>query len=182
MNSPTQIVGEFLDYWRSIARSAGTWTSSYGLFAILPALLAIATLWRIFQKAGQGGWKSIIPLVNLYTLFKIGWETSAFWMFLFSTIIIVFFYALCALLFENFAMAGAIFAGIMALFLFVMTVKLARRLAHRFGKKTAFAFFGLVLFPIVGYLILAWGKADYNLNRDRGDGVFHPDAEIAENG
>ena len=34
------------------------------------ALMVIAS-WKIFEKAGEAGWKSIIPIYNVYILFKI---------------------------------------------------------------------------------------------------------------
>ena len=41
------------------------------MFAILCFIIEIVGFWRVFEKAGQKGWKSIIPIYNLYILFKI---------------------------------------------------------------------------------------------------------------
>jgi len=36
------------------------------------ALINIVAIWRVFEKAGQPGWMSIIPIANLLTLHEIG--------------------------------------------------------------------------------------------------------------
>ena len=41
-------------------------------------LIAVAE-WRIMVKAGEPGWKGIIPIYNVYSLYKISWKTSMFW-------------------------------------------------------------------------------------------------------
>ena len=41
--------------------------------------LAIIAYWRIFVKAGEAGWKAIIPFYNAYTALKLFWKTSIFW-------------------------------------------------------------------------------------------------------
>ncbi|MEE6208756.1 DUF5684 domain-containing protein [Salarchaeum sp. III] len=42
------------------------------LLALLIALVTIAGMWRIFQKADEPGWAAIIPIYNTYVLIKIG--------------------------------------------------------------------------------------------------------------
>jgi len=41
------------------------------LLSIATMVLAIVGLWKIFTKAGEEGWKAIIPYYNLYVLCKI---------------------------------------------------------------------------------------------------------------
>ncbi len=45
-------------------------------------VLQVIAYWRIFTKAGQPGWKSIIPIYNVYTQYKISWSGGMFWVFL----------------------------------------------------------------------------------------------------
>ncbi|MCQ2453475.1 MAG: hypothetical protein MJ136_02725 [Clostridia bacterium] len=40
------------------------------LISIVAALLTGAAKWRIFQKMGFEGWKSLIPFYNDYLMFK----------------------------------------------------------------------------------------------------------------
>ena len=43
----------------------------YLVVAIIIAILQIVAMWKIFTKAGEKGWKSIIPIYNIVVLFKI---------------------------------------------------------------------------------------------------------------
>ena len=43
----------------------------YLVVAIIIAILQIVAMWKIFTKAGEKGWKSIIPIYNIVILFKI---------------------------------------------------------------------------------------------------------------
>lgn len=101
------------------------------LLGIVFSLLIVISLWKIFQKAGEAGWKSIIPIYNLYIEYKITWGTG--WLFLLMFVPVV----------------GAI--------MYVMT---AYRLAKVFGKGILFAL-GLILFPYLFQLILGFGNARY---------------------
>src|SRR4029434_11244062 len=47
------------------------------IISLAIAVLIIVAMWKVFTKAGQPGWASIIPIYNLYVLCKIagrpGW-------------------------------------------------------------------------------------------------------------
>ena len=43
----------------------GIWAISLGM-----SILTIASMWKLFLKLGEAGWKSIIPIYNLVILFK----------------------------------------------------------------------------------------------------------------
>jgi len=101
------------------------------LSLILVVTIIIAG-WRIFTKAGRPGWKALIPFYGKWVFFEIlGYNP---WLSL--TLLI---------------------PGVNI----IWAVLTAFRLAKVFGKSDAFAFFGLLLFIPVGYLILAFGKAQY---------------------
>lgn len=95
-------------------------------------VVMIISLWRIFSKAGVPGIFSIIPLVNIYQLVKISGKNP--WLFLLLLVPIVNI---------------------------VVYIIVALGLAKNFGKSGVFGFFGLVVFNLVGYLILAFGGAKY---------------------
>lgn len=99
--------------------------------SLIFAVLLIIAMWKIFSKAGQGGWKSIIPIYNVYTLCKVadgcGWK----FLLLIIPIVNVIYY-------------------IMLMF----------RLAKAFGKGIGFTI-GLLLLPNIFTLILAFGKSQY---------------------
>ena len=99
-------------------------------FAVL--ILCIVSMWKIFSKAGQPGWASIIPIYNVLVLLKVAGKPG--WWFLLFLIPLV-----------NFVIA--------------IIVTLA--LAERFGKGAGFGV-GLLLLPIVFLPILAFGSATYS--------------------
>lgn len=45
-------------------------------------MLSVIFHWIIFEKCGQKGWYSIIPIFDTYALFSMGWDTSYFWMYM----------------------------------------------------------------------------------------------------
>lgn len=56
----------------------GAAVAAVGIVAgIALAVLSIAALWKVFTKAGEAGWKAIIPFLNLYVMLRIvgrpGW-------------------------------------------------------------------------------------------------------------
>ena len=73
---------------QTTAMTSGTATA-YLIVCIIVAVLTIIATWKIFTKAGEKGWKSIIPLYNTYLFFKITWGNG--WFFLLLLIPIVNF-------------------------------------------------------------------------------------------
>ena len=101
------------------------------IVGLLIALLLIVAMWKVFTKAGQPGWASIIPIYNLYIWCKIvgrpGW-----WILL------------MLIPFVN------IIVGII----------LCIDMAKSFGKGAGFGI-GLALLGIIFWPILGFGSAQY---------------------
>jgi hypothetical protein len=102
------------------------------LFYLAVWIVSIIALWKVFTKAGQPGWASIIPIYNTYILIKIA-ERPGWWLLL----LLIPFVNL------------------------VVAVILTFDIAKRFGKGPAFAIFGLIIFSLIGWLILGYGDAKY---------------------
>ncbi len=104
----------------------------YMFFWLAVLVIAIIAMWKIFTKAGEAGWKSIIPIYNLYILLKIvgrpGW-----WILLFLVP----------------------FVNI------VVSLVVSIDLAKSFGKSDLFGVIGLWLFSLIGHLMLGFGSATY---------------------
>ena len=49
----------------------GAMLGIYLLILLVIYVLQIIAMWKIFSKAGEAGWKSIIPIYNAVILFKI---------------------------------------------------------------------------------------------------------------
>ena len=101
------------------------------LFYVAFIVVYLAAGWVVYTKAGQEGWKSLIPIYNLYVLLKIvgrpGW-----WLLLY----------------------------LVPLVNIVIWIIVMIDLAKSFGKSTGFAI-GLILLTPIFYLILAFGDATY---------------------
>lgn len=106
--------------------------SSGGGFAPFGGLLAIIGLWRVFGKAGEAGWKAIIPIYNIYILLKI--VGKPWWWLLLMIIPLV---------------------NIVVFFL------TAKALGERFGKGAWWSFFLLFLLAPIGLLILGFSNDKY---------------------
>ena len=94
-------------------------------------LLAIAGLWKTFEKAGQPGWGSIIPIYNIILLLRIAGR-PLWW-------VILFFIPLVN---------------------FIIGIIVPIDVARSFGKGVGFDV-GLVFLPFIFYPILGFGDARY---------------------
>lgn len=108
---------------------------TYSIIVLVWAILQIIAMWRIFQKAGEAGWKSIIPVYNLVILYKISGLSP--WLILLFLIPFV----------------GWIAA-------FVLSIIQNVKLAEVFGKSGGFAV-GLIFLQPIFYMILGFGRAEY---------------------
>ena len=101
------------------------------IFGLLVALLLIVAMWKVFTKAGQPGWASIIPIYNIYIWCKI--VGRPWWWIL-----------LMLIPFVN----------------FIICIILCIDLAKSFGKGVGFGI-GLALLGIIFFPILGFGSAQY---------------------
>ena len=54
-----------------LGAAIGSMIGVYSVIVLIIAILQIVANWKIFTKAGEAGWKSIIPIYNLVILFRI---------------------------------------------------------------------------------------------------------------
>ncbi len=134
--------------------------------SLLLTLLMLFALWRIFTKAGEKGWKCLIPIYNLYMQWRIGWNTEKFWKVFTGSLIVFVFAGILSAFGETGRILIALLVIGWSVYTIYCTFKMAITMAHRFGKSTAFGVLGLVFFSIIGYPILAFGSADYDRARD----------------
>ena len=53
----------------NVAASAGSGVGS--LVGLVFGLIVLVAYWKVFTKAGEAGWKAIIPIYNIFILLKI---------------------------------------------------------------------------------------------------------------
>lgn len=59
------------------------------VFSLFFAVGTYAVLWKMFNRAGESGWKAIVPVYNVYIMNKIGrGHPSYFWLYLASSFLI----------------------------------------------------------------------------------------------
>ncbi len=111
----------------AVAQAAGM---GFGLTALLVPLLLviimIAAMWRVFEKAGEAGWKSIVPFYNLYVLILIAGKPG--WWFLIIAFVpligLIFYLLVCLSLAQKFD-KGPIYGVLLCFFGFIMFPLLA---------------------------------------------------------
>ena len=118
-------------------------TGDISTISIVYYVLVVIAMYRIFTKAGQAGWKSLIPIYNYYILCKI--VHYSFFIVVFS-IVIMFIPIVGTLI-------GLI---LLAISILIINYKLSKR----FGHGILFTI-GLLLFQPLFYLILGFGSSKY---------------------
>lgn len=108
-------------------------------------LLVIIAEWRIYTKAGQPGWASLIPLYNDYISYKIFWGNG--WLFLVPLVLSFL---------DGLSYIGPIFY-LLCLVLYAAT---QYKKSVAFGHGIPFAV-GLFLCPTIFEMILAFSDAYY---------------------
>lgn len=96
------------------------------------SLLTIASLWKIFEKFGKEGWKSIIPIYNIIVLFEIV-EMKAWYVAL--------------------ALIPCVGPFILMIFVIMAYAKIAKKL----GKSGSFVLL-IIFFTPIALALLAFGK------------------------
>ena len=98
----------------------------FTLVSLAIALLIVASMWKIFVKAGKPGWAALIPIYNFIVLLEIAGK-PAWW-------IILLFVPLV-----NFVI------------LIVLSIALAKKFGKGVGYGLGLAFLGVIFYPMLGF-------------------------------
>lgn len=145
--------------------------ASFLLFALIFYILTVIASWKILTKAGEKGWKALIPIYNVYVLYKIVKMQKWFWITLCASFVYGMILALNGYnpdtnkFSDNLTVGNTVAIGIstivmMAIGLYVQ-ITYAIRTSRAFGHGTAFAV-GLFFFQNIFWLILGFGGSKYN--------------------
>ena len=132
------------------------------------AVFSIVCMWRVFVKAGEPGWKCLIPIYNIYVFYKIAWEAKYF-LYVILGIVLAYVLMIIGLGSNSGAMSG-IGAFVMVILygaIFVLSIIAMVKLAKRFGKSGGFAV-GLILLNTIFLAILAFDSSTYDRSRTDG--------------
>ena len=95
------------------------------------ALFEIAAMWKMYEKAGQPGWASLIPIYNLVVLCQIAGKPIWYVLLMFVPLV-------------NIIIAVMVWHGV------------SKNFGHGVGFTLGLVFLGLIFIPI-----LAWGDSQY---------------------
>lgn len=141
----------------------GASLATFGILAVAIYVLFIIAWWKIFTKAGEKGWKSIIPIYNIYVYCRI--IGINFWIYAFGIPV-----ALSVL--TSIAAGGQVDASNPSTLVTILSflslgyaiffaIYEAIKLGNAFKKSTGFKV-GLVLLTNIFLLILAFGDSKYH--------------------
>ena len=99
--------------------------------SILICVIVFAAEWKVFAKAGQHGWACLIPIYNVWTLYKVA-----------------------------FGKGSKMFLLLIPIFNIYWLIKTYINLAKSFGKSGAFAA-GLIFLGPIFMCILGFDKSEY---------------------
>lgn len=112
-------------------------------------VLYVVGLWKIFAKAGEDGWKSLIPFYNTYVLVKtVG---LSWWWFLLAV----------APSIVGLVSGTATLVSLGSICQILANVCIAKNLSMKIHKDTAIIVL-LVLFPVVMYPVLGLGSSTWD--------------------
>ena len=124
--------------------------SAYALLIFVLIVLLVIAYWKMFTKAGVAGWKSLIPLYNVYAAFRIAWkDQTAFWVWLAASIV----YSLFRDHEDGVSGVITIAAGILAL---VWWMRFCMKQARSYGRSTGA---GIAAFFLPNIMTLYYGFA-----------------------
>ena len=106
--------------------------AAFGIFGLVLFIVVIIGGWKLFEKAGQPGWASIVPIYQGVVLLKIV-DKPVWWILL------------------------LIFVPVVNI---IIAIIVCLELAKKFGKGAGFGI-GLLLLPFIFSPILGFGKAEY---------------------
>ena len=130
------------------------------LIALAVAVLAIIAKWKMYVKAGQPGWKAIVPFYNTWTECQIVGITS-WWVVAILLLSVLSMIPYIGFIFSLAEFAASIYFAI------VLHVSMARAYGHPDGFAAGYIFLSVIFFCITGF-----GKAKYvGSNRPMSDPI-----------
>ena len=94
------------------------------IFYLAFIIFIIASIWKTFEKAGQPGWASIIPIYNYYIMGKMGGVKN--WWLIFIPIVNIYI-------------------------VFVIMIAIAKSFGKEAGFGVGLVLLGFIFFPILGF-------------------------------
>lgn len=140
------------------------------LVGLALVVLLVVARWIIFTKAGEKGWKSLIPIYSDYVQWRIGWKkTYMFWVMVALVFVGYLLISLSGGVAVNAAgdavSTGAggvptVIGSILVLAGCVLAYVAAYKLFKSFGRGVGW-FIGYIFIPNIMLLVLAFGSSEH---------------------
>ena len=125
------LLGQYTSNTSSSSSGGGVGVLFFFVIYAAVIVLVIAGMWKMFVKAGQQGWLSIVPILNTYVIIKLAGR-EGWWILLFLIPCV------------NIVVAIIVYMD----------------LAQKYGKSAAYGL-GLVFLPFIFIPMLGFGSATY---------------------
>lgn len=133
-------------------------------------VLVLVARWKVFDKAGIAGWKSLIPIYSDYCTYKISWRTTFFWILMAAGVVSGVISGRISAFSENgdpVPMILSLLSTAAGLAVTVINLIMNIKLSERFGHGILFGL-GLTFLTPVFTMILAFGSSEYLGNPEEG--------------
>ena len=132
------------------------------VFAVIWLILSLIAGWKIFKKAGEPGWKILIPIYNVYVLYKIIGMKAWFWI----SILVGICYSIIISVIANTAGANGevalvVISWLMMFFSLFVEIYFCWKLSVAFRHGIGYAL-GLFFLQGIFMMIIAFGRSKYD--------------------
>ena len=125
----------------------GAYLGIVATITLVVSILKIVAMWRIFTKAGEKGWKSLIPIYNMFIYYKVSGISPWF-------LVLAFGLSILSVIKNEIVIAIALIGT------FIIVIYQNHSLAKSFGKGIGYTL-GLLFLNTLFLLILGLGSAQY---------------------
>lgn len=144
------------------AAALGGLYGAMAVFGVIWGVLTIIAGWKIFKKAGEPGWKILIPIYNVYILYKIAGIKNWFWISIVVACCVGFISGIIsATAGSNGNVAISVISALSTIFGLCVDAYFSLKLSKAFKHGVAFAI-GLFIFEPIFMLILGFGMSKYD--------------------
>ena len=144
------------------AAVAGAVMGTITVFAIIWCILLIIAGWRILKKAGQPGWKILIPIYDVYIMYKIVGMKAWFWISFLGSILLGFISSIVSSTMGENGLPIIYTCMVVGITLsIVVTALYSYRLSKAFHHGVWYAI-GIFLLQGIFTMVLAFGESKYD--------------------
>lgn len=132
-----------------------------GIFGLFILVIWIVSVWKIFEKAGQPGWATIVPIYNAWVYAEVGDKPG--WWGLISLLGLALIFADLTSNYSNLVWYLYLIFFFIGL---VLLIKISKGIARNFHRSSDYGYL-LTFIPFVGFPMLLLTDAKYKNVRSR---------------